>query len=116
MITGALSPCLAPVDRRILPFTGGQTPPYEPIALLYSGTANPIAQATGIATLQGALAAGRPASVPAAIWNAQIAAGYNNYFSQPNHPNVGLNGYLQLQQARGPFSPRHGLSRPLSGE
>lgn len=80
----------------LLPFLGGGpgNPPFIPIQFLYSGTATPVAQATGIGTMQ--------AFVPPAFAGA-VPAAYNAYFASPQHPNTGVSGVLASQQANGPF-------------
>lgn len=80
----------------LLPFLGGGpgNPPFIPIQFLYSGTATPVAQATGIGTMQAFVPPAFAAAVPAA---------YNAYFASPQHPSTGISGVLADQQARGPY-------------
>lgn len=83
----------------LLPLGAPGQPPFVPAQLIYGGVTDPVARATGIAVIQGALAA-QGANLPTAV----IAAAYDTYFADPRRPKGGLAQVLADQKARGPFS------------
>ena len=94
---GADSENTVGVISGLLPFLGGGpgNPPFIPVEFLYSGTATPLARATGIGTLQAFVP---PQFAPAA------PGFYDAYFSSPQHPSEGLASYVATQRARGPYT------------
>lgn len=82
----------------LLPLGAPGQPPFVPAQLIYGGITDPVARATGIAVIQGALAA-QGAVLPTAA----VAAAYDAYFNNPQRPDGGIAQFLADQQARGPF-------------